>query len=230
MNNFLKLIQTEDIKVYFTSDTHLGHNKPFVVEARGYKTIADHDTALIDKINERVRANDILFHLGDFCLNTDESKLNEFLSRIQCQYIYLLWGNHNNPLWKVYRREVNAYANQNETGPPSVVKGDIEVYPFRYKNIVFIGNYAEISVDGKVFILSHYPNYVFNHMKEGAMHLCGHSHYSLELSQADNLTSKILDVGWDGHAKPMSLTDILSIMQKKNVAVVDHHKTTDIIN
>ena len=217
MNRTLKFKQTEEQKVYFTSDTHFNHNPKWKVplwEQRGYKSSEEHTNSVINKINETVRPNDILWHLGDFCLNTSESQFEELLARINCQSIHFLWGNHNSRIWEAYRKEVlKQYASE-----------DIEVYPIRYKNLVFCGNYAEITVDGKYFILSHYPIHVFNYMKDGASHLCGHSHYNLPLSQADNLNSKILDVGIDGFGKPLSVDEVMTIMNKKQVFQSgDHH-------
>lgn len=228
MNRELRIRQTPDRRVYFISDTHLNHDPKWKVplwEARGFESSKAHTDGIIDKINEIVRPNDILFHLGDFCLNTDEHGFNELLARIKCQNIYILWGNHNNPVWKVYQREVKAYMAWNEDGNPPGIDGDVEIYPFRYRNLLFLGNRVEVAVDGYLFIMDHYPIYVFNYMKDGAKHLCGHSHYGLDFSKADNLNSKILDIGWDGFGKPLTLDEVLDIMDKKKVfETSDHHK------
>ncbi len=112
MNKVLKIKQTAEQKVYWVSDTHLNHNRDFVYEVRGFKSSQEHTDFIINKINEIVRPNDILIHVGDLCLNTEENGLNELLARIQCQNIYLLWGNHNNPLWKIYQREVEICGTQ----------------------------------------------------------------------------------------------------------------------
>ena len=238
MNKLLHFKQTKDNKVYVTTDTHLNHNPKWTVplwESRGFTSSKEHTDALVDKINERVGATDTLIHFGDFCLNTEESGLNELLSRINCQNIFMLWGNHNNPLWKIYQTQVKRWLYSNdegyntpEGGTPHVLKdGSIEIYPFRWKNIIFVGNYLEFTVDGKYFVGTHYPLSVFNHMSNGAMHLCGHSHYNFTASQATNLDSKILDVCWDGHKKILSIQDVLDIMNKKGITVKDHHGRKD---
>ena len=226
MNRVLKLKQTDDQKVYWVSDTHLNHNRDFVYEVRGHKSAQEHTDFIINKINELVRPNDILMHAGDFCLNTEENGLNSLLARIQCQNIYMTWGNHNNPLWKVYQREVKTflktYSTLYECGE---VPEDMEIYPFRYKNVTFLGNYAEITVDGHYFVMCHYPVHVWNHVKDGAKMICGHSHYGLAFSRADNLDAKILDVGWDGYSRPLLTGEVLAIMNKKAVfATGDHHE------
>lgn len=227
MNNVLKIKQTEEQKVFWISDTHLNHNREFVYAARGFKSSKEHTDFLINKINEIVRPNDILMHAGDFCLNTDENGFNELLARINCENIYMTFGNHNNPVWKIYKREVEKVClkiNEEITFQETFCS-NLEIYPFRYKNLVFLGNYAEISVDGQYFVMAHYPLYVWNYMKDGAKMICGHSHYGLPFSQADNLNAKILDVGWDGFSRPLSTKEVLDIMNTKSVFKSgDHHE------
>lgn len=224
MNKTLKFRQTPEQKVYWVSDTHFNHNRDFVYGARGHKSAQEMTDFIIDKINEIVRPNDILMHGGDFCLNTEESGFNSLLARIHCQNIYITWGNHNNPLWKVYQREIR-YKLEGLTGFPIDGLQDVEIYPYKYKNLTFLGNYAEVAVDGQYFILCHYPIHVWNYVKDGAKMICGHSHYGLQFSQADNLDAKILDVGWDGYCRPLSTEEILEIMNKKRIfATGDHHE------
>lgn len=226
MNRVMKIRQTPEQKVYWLSDTHLNHNRDFVYGARGFNSSQEHTDFVINKINEIVRPNDILMHAGDFCLNTEEKGLNSLLARIHCQNIYMTWGNHNNPLWKIYQNEVaNFFRSMDDDFTATQPKPDVEIYPFRYKSILFLGNYVELTVDGQYFVMCHYPIHVFNYMKDGAKMICGHSHYGLPFSQADNLTSKILDVGWDGYSRPLSTEEVLAIMDKKTIFLSgDHHQ------
>ena len=211
-SQMIKLRSTVDSTVYFSSDFHLGHNRPFVWESRGHKSSDDHTNFVIDTVNDTVKPNDYLFYLGDFCLNTNEGQFESYLSRILCQNIYMLWGNHNNPIQKVYEREVLAKYGEN-----------IKVYPFRYKNVTFLGDYQEALIDGKIVVMMHYPINVWNFMSSGAYMLCGHSHYSFAKTRADSTDGLILDVGWDGNAAPYSMDSINKIMARKSVEIVDHH-------
>ena len=216
MNRLIKFNQTKDSRVYFSSDFHLNHNPQWdnpIWKQRGFDCVLDMNNGIINSINNTVRVNDILWFLGDFCLNTTEELFESFISRINCQNIYMVWGNHNNPVNAIYTREV----------AKSIGSDDIEVYPFKYKNIIFVGDYQEISVDNQFIVLSHYPIYVFRKMNDSAWNLCGHSHGNCKFSNSNDMTSKVLDVGWDVHRKPLSTSEINKIMNMKNILRVDHH-------
>jgi len=213
----IRIVQTPDQMVYFTSDWHLGHQRDFVWGARGYKDYEDHTNNIIDVTNGIVRPNDIIYYMGDFCLNTPMSRFEEYLGRIQCQNIRMVWGNHNNPHFKnVYIPCVKSFLGQ-------LYFEGVEVYPLKYRNVTFLGGYYEVAINGQMLCLFHYPISVFNQMNHAAWHLCGHSHYHFDPSTAENTTAKILDVGWDGFKKPLSFAEVSAIMAKKQVPVVDHH-------
>ena len=208
----LKLTHNDSHKVFFTSDTHFRHNQSFIFEARGYKDRYEHDDALIAKINEVVRPQDTLIHLGDFCLNITSSEFNEILSRILCQNIAYIWGNHNSCIRKHYEEAVVT-----EYGK------DIEVYPYAVGKITYLGYYKELIVNGHMIVIHHYPHQIFNQMQKGAWQLSGHSHYTNPTTQVENTDNKILDVGWDGHGKPLSFPEIQKIMMNKNHLKQDKH-------
>lgn len=213
----LNIRETEEQKIYITSDTHLGHQREFIWEDRGYENSKQHDDSMIRILNETVRATDILIHLGDFCLNTSPSQFEEFLSRINCQNIYMLWGNHPNPHYKnVYIPLLKRYLG-------NLYKDDMELYPLRYRNVVYFGHYAEMVLNGQFMVLCHYPIYIFNEMQHGAWMLCGHSHNGCSLSKVDTEEGRILDVGWDGHSKPWSFLEIKKLMDTKRFVANDEH-------
>lgn len=203
-----------DTNVFITSDTHFGHNKPFIYEARGYSSIDEHRDKIIEKINLKVGENDILIHLGDFCLNTSEEDFEKIISQIKCQNIHCLWGNHANPMKKIYRRQISK-----EFG-----REDISVYPIKYKNIVFIGNQVDYIIYGKYVVLNHFPLDIWDYMKDGAFMLSGHSHYNYPKTRKDCSEGLILDCGIDGHNDVYHFDEIISIMRTKKIKQVDHHR------
>ena len=208
----LKLIHNDNHRVYFTSDTHFNHDKAFIYESRGYKNRYEHNDALIAKINEVVRPEDTLIHLGDFCLNITPPEFNEILARINCQNIAYIWGNHNSCIRRVYEDAVTT-----EYGK------DIEVYPYAVGKITYLGYYGEVIVNGQMIVIHHYPHQIWNQMQKGAWQLSGHSHYTNPTTQLDSTDNKILDVGWDGHGKPLSFPEIQKIMMNKSHVKQDKH-------
>ena len=208
----LKLMHNDSHKVFFTSDTHFRHNQSFIFETRGYKNRYEHDDALIAKINEVVRTEDTLIHLGDFCLNITLPEFNEILARINCQNVAYIWGNHNSCIRRYYE---DAVATEYDK--------DIEVYPYAVGKLTYLGYYKELIVNGHMIVIHHYPHQIWNQMQKGAWQLSGHSHYSNPTTQLDHPDNKILDVGWDGHGKPLSFPEIQKIMMTKNHIKQDKH-------
>lgn len=59
-------LNSAEVKIWFTSDTHFGHNNIMKFCQRPWKTVEEMDNALIQNWNSVVGENDIVFHLGDF--------------------------------------------------------------------------------------------------------------------------------------------------------------------
>ena len=208
----LKLMHNDSHKVFFTSDTHFRHNQSFIFETRGYKNRYEHDDALIAKINEVVRPEDTLIHLGDFCLNITPPEFNEILARINCQNIAYIWGNHNSCIRRYYE---DAVATEYDK--------DIEVYPYAVGKLTYLGYYKELIVNGHMIVIHHYPIYSWNSMRKGSWCLHGHEHCAVIDHLPDGDGGKILDVGWDYYKSPVSFNEIQKIMHKKQIKSIGHH-------
>jgi len=204
----LKLKCSVEQNVFFTADSHFYHNRDFVWKARGYSSLYNHTDKVLEKINELVKYSDVMFHLGDFALNTSSEQFESLLSRINCQWVYYINGNHNSRIQDVYRKTILEQFG----------KDDINVYPIKYRNIIFVGDYLEVEIDKQTIILSHYPLYSWNHMNHGAWHCFGHIH-----SEKDVSVGKSIDVGWDQHKKPVSFQELKQIMDKKSIKSEGHH-------
>lgn len=80
-------------EIYFTSDTHFGHrNILSYCPGRPWKTLDEMNEGLLANINEVVREQDHLYHLGDFCFSKNPSY---YRNKIRCKNIYLIKGNHD---------------------------------------------------------------------------------------------------------------------------------------
>lgn len=209
----VKVYNDSNVKNFVSSDWHLGHRKDFIWAKRGYSSVEEHDQSVIAKVNELVGVNDNLFYLGDFCLNTNEKQLESYLNQITCQNIHLIWGNHPNPIYKMYRQAVAEQFHRD----------DIEVYPFRFKNLNILGYHYECVIQGKYVVFNHFPISIWENMKDGAYMLCGHSHYSYPDTRIDSQNGLTLDCGWDGHTRPLLFEEVISMMKRKNIRQEDHH-------
>ena len=81
------------MKYWFTSDMHLGHANIIEFTDRPFKDIEDMNSKLIANWNARVKPNDTIFHLGDFCFHSGLSA-NSYLKKLNGNVI-LIKGNHD---------------------------------------------------------------------------------------------------------------------------------------
>ncbi len=212
----LKFTETEEQKIYVTSDWHLNHKQEFVWKSRGHNSIEEHNKSIFKITNEIVRENDILFNLGDFTLNSSVGEFEGFLSQIKCQNVYMLWGNHPNKHYKeIYRPLIKGILGENYTD-------NSELYPIRYRNIVYIGHYAEVILNKQMFVLSHFPFMIWHHNQQSVC-LTGHSHSSCPKTNSKGTYGRILDCSWDEFKRPLSLAEINAIVKNKTYSPIDHH-------
>lgn len=75
--------------VYYTSDHHFGHTNIIKYCNRPYQTVEEMDEDLLNKWNEVVKPNDIVWHLGDVYFKNHEP-INKVIGKIT-----LILGNHD---------------------------------------------------------------------------------------------------------------------------------------
>jgi calcineurin-like phosphoesterase family protein len=80
-------------KYWFTSDLHLGHANIIQLCGRPFKDIEDMDKQLINNWNSRVKPEDYIIHLGDFCYR-DRHKFNQYFNNLSGNIIFIR-GNHD---------------------------------------------------------------------------------------------------------------------------------------
>lgn len=215
--------------VWFTSDTHFGHMKIPLYSKREFclseseratasqiwgdkdqrrtkwapspESVAKMDDYLIDRINECVLKDDILWHLGDFCFWKKAQLLNfakSYRRRINCQNVFLVAGNHDSPEMK---HAFDGY--------------------FDYK---------EIKVQSKNIVLSHFAHCFWNRSHYGSWMLYGHAHGSAEPWMDLHMPGRLsMDVGVDnayrvlGDYRPFSFREISSIMESRRGFNVDRN-------
>lgn len=208
----ISLKSDQDYKIWFVSDLHLGHAKDFIIGPRNYATVTEayaHTFQMLGKIGP----NDVVFNLGDAVCGAGMNTV-EYAKRmvsIPCRQHYYLWGNHNAGMKDLYRdcqRQLGLEAD------------DVELYPLTYPgtNFVFLGNYVEVTIDGKLVVMCHYPISSWQDIGDGSYMIHGHCHRNLK----EKMTNR-LDVSWEWMRRPVEWKEIVSEMGGSKPAVVDHH-------
>ena len=154
--------------VWVTSDWHFFHDKDFCYAARGYKNAEEMTNKLIDKYNEVVGPDDVVFCLGDCMMGRlDSEKVVKTLSRLNGR-IYLILGNHDSD------KKVNYYNECNN------------IYVVGYAQMVKWGEGKR----SQYFYLSHYPSLCANYDDDKALYrkivnICGHTHTKDKFADMD---------------------------------------------
>lgn len=178
-------------RVWFTSDTHFYHTNIINFCRRPFESIEEMNETLIANWNKVVGTNDIVFHLGDFCLG-DSTKWNGILDRLNGK-IYLILGNHDLRNFRVS-------------------------YTERFELVTMQMN---IEIDNQKICLNHYPFLCYDGSYDGAWQLFGHMHTNRDNTGNDAARLKMLfptqyDVGVDGNDfTPVSFAQVRTIIEKQ---------------
>lgn len=103
--------------IWFTADTHFGHANIIKYSNRPFKTVDEMNNVLIENINQVVKDNDILYHLGDWSFDTGE----EYRHKVKCKNIILILGNHDKRLKKSLFKEVHPHRIEIVVNEQSIV-------------------------------------------------------------------------------------------------------------
>ncbi len=134
-------------KIWITSDLHIGHNKEFLYESRGFQTVEEHDKTLVSNWNDLVDKEDIVYVLGDVMLkhsleDDDFSYGLEILKQLKGNMV-IIRGNHDS---EAKIEKYKTCSNVSSAGDAAL-----------YLNYPATGSYH--------FYLSHYPTLDAHEMK-----------------------------------------------------------------
>ncbi len=169
--------------IWFTSDTHFGHENMLRFSGRPWSTVAQMNDAIIDNINGKVAADDELYILGDFSFKMTAQDAYELRKRIACKRVHLLPGNHDK-----------------DWSQPAVAGAFIVEPPI-----------CVLKIDRQKIVLSHYPMVDWQGMSHGGWHLHGHIHSCGSAYNEFNCKQGLLryDVGVDANDyAPVSLDEL----------------------
>ena len=166
--------------IWFSSDFHFGHNKPFIYVPRGFDNMYDAAETIIERCNDVVSWDDDFYILGDCMLGNTEFGLS-CLRRIPGRK-HLIFGNHDTD------ERIKTYEQ-------SKIFTSLE-WGGRIKS----GKYS--------FYLSHYPMMMGNYKeRHPTWNLSGHTHNKDKFQYGDNC---IYNVAIDAHdCYPISLDRIV---------------------
>jgi calcineurin-like phosphoesterase family protein len=191
----------EEVKhLFFTSDTHFGHENIIKFCNRPYANANEMNEALINNWNRVVGPDDTIFHLGDFAFG-GSYLWNNMLDRLN-GHIHLIIGNHDR---KNLRQ---GYVTKFDSVNPQL----------------------QINIDGRLVYLNHYPFLCYGGSYRGdrdaVWQLFGHVHSGPLSSGKDSERLKMLfpyqyDVGVDNNNfTPISWENI-KIRIKNNIEFYD---------
>lgn len=167
--------------IYLTSDLHLLHDKSFIWQPRGFKSIEEHDETIIANWNRIINDDDDVYILGDLILGDNDEGI-EKLKRLKGK-LHIIYGNHCTDTRK------NRYSEL-----PNLVEAS-------YATMLRYGKWN--------FYLSHYPTIVggIHNTKDKLWNLCGHSHTK---DRFTDMEYKAYHVELDCHNNmPISIDDII---------------------
>ena len=190
--------------IWFTSDPHLGHDKDFVWQARGFESIDEMNAEIIRRWNECISPDDDVYVLGDLTLGDIEAGIT-LIATLNGK-LHIMRGNHDTD------KKVERY--------------------LELPNVVEV-KYADVLKYGKaVFWMGHYPTITANYDddKPWAKHvvcLFGHTHQEQPFY---NDNPYMFNVGMDAHnCTPISIEEIIETIRNKKQEL-NNEKTKENVN
>lgn len=154
------------MNTWFTSDTHLGHRAIIQYTGRPFPDVATMDTALIANWNDRVKDDDTVYHLGDFCFGSIKVATSYFAQlRGRIHILGTPW--HHDKSW--LPKPTWLAALQSLSGHPINILPPMHVLLFQQYSTDPKGR-------PKPVVLCHYPVAKWDRSHYGSWHLYGHCH------------------------------------------------------
>lgn len=137
---------------YYTSDDHFYHFNIIKLTNRSYKTVEDMNGDLIKRWNAKVGPNDDVYIMGDICYKyQDIQQVKDLLKKLNGKK-HLIRGNHDKFLNSINWKEY-------------------------FEEVTY---YKEISDEGRMVILFHYPIEEWNGYYRNSYMLYGHVHGNMD--------------------------------------------------
>lgn len=222
MRNVIRIDQKK--RLFFVSDLHLNHDKEFLWGKRGFASSQEHIEKLLGRLAEIADDDTVLINLGDATFRDPKHEIFDRLAALPFHKHYHVWGNHPSGAKQAYQNAVDGYFHLF-----SDMGEGLEVYPMDYENVTFVGWQALFSYQRQMIHAQHFPLEVWDEMKNGVWHVCGHSHGSFDQTNGDVTTNgKIMDVGVESALDNfgdfvVTFDQVNQFMSKRMIIKKDHH-------
>lgn len=228
---FHKVNSTPESRWFFTSDLHLNHSNILKFSDRPFKSIEDMNQGLIENINSLVRKNDVLVVAGDFCWDRPQRHFD----RINCENIHFVLGSHDKHIKPGVHPKVKSVQD--------VLYIDLDGQAIVVSHCPYLrwekSHYGSWNLFGHLHTRVHpinlpetppfeQPPTVWSRIVDL---LKGEPKTSVQPQDTDFnriiRTSKMIDVGVDGHQyRPWSFEDLAEVMKYKPGYLLHHGKRT----
>lgn len=194
-----KWTEEEAQKIFFTSDTHFGHENILKYCQRPFDSIEEHDEELIRRWNEKVPEDGIVFHLGDFAFGTS-ARIQNILDRLNGK-IYFIVGNHD---WRViddkHKKRFEEFTQQ-----MSIEIGNNQIILNHYPLLTFAGAWKGFNATWQLF---------------GHVHTSPYTDKGLDQKRLDVLFTTQYDVGVDNNDfAPVSYAEVKQIIDNQMMSL-----------
>lgn len=189
--------------IHFIGCTHWGHKSIIKFDKRPYSSIEEHDEALIQNWNKKVKKNDVVFHLGDISFKSPK-QVNPILEQLNGT-INLVAGNHDR------LKDIKKLTKIKEC--------------FGLLNLYVKDDKAD-DKDGKQqhINLCHYPLLSWSRSMYNSWMIHSHTHQHLTNDPMYDwfYKRKVIDVGVNGiNYEPISYADVKEIMVSRKIDLLN---------
>ena len=146
MKNIEVKYNSNDVNLFFTSDTHFWHSNIIKYCNRPFMDVEEMNEEIIKRWNNKIEKDDLVFHLGDFAF-CGPSQYKTLLERLNGK-ITLVLGNHD---WR------------------NIKEGYMSKFNGIYQQL-------RIKVDDRRIYLNHFPFLCYEGSYRGVWQLFGHVH------------------------------------------------------
>ena len=190
------------MKIYFSSDWHLGHTNVIKYDNRPFKTVEEMDHAIISNVTKPLKKGNSLYYLGDFALTRSINAMEGYMKALAYTEanLFFIRGNHDKKEHiKLYQTYGTYFGEQKKIKIPD----------------------AQADNGVREIVLNHYAMRVWDKSHWGSWHLYGHSHHHLP----DDIHSLSFDVGINGW--DYQLIDYETVKKKMSTKLfkpIDNHR------